>query len=387
MVLEEILEQKDNRLDKGEEFELSLHQLLQKLKIKFMKTVDCNQLMIDERAPYACQFRCKNYNRHYSCPPHSYTPKDFKEKLKIWDKVVIFAIASTLEEFWNEAHQKNIKEFTFLHKKILSRLTENYMRKILFDIEDFFKSWGFKVFGLAGGSCHSCKVCGLKEGTQCKRPHKMRMSLESVGVDVEKTFSQNGYDIAMPNYGSSIRAASLLIKGKLPKIDFCSKASPQIYISPQIIDINLLCDKRKIEFIRVLDIEEIGQKNTLICNSNCPCYDKNYSCPPYAKPINIKLWKKAILWKWKENSYKIHSYSKTIEFIHKKIFYQGHYFALPLRHCKCDYCETCTFEMRLNEITDLRMPCNRYKVLAPAMETCNIDIGQFGEGIFGLELI
>lgn len=387
MLLKEFQDSKSKELNTTEEFELALHPFINQLGIKFIKTIDCDQLIIDERAPYACQFKCRNYKRHYSCPPYSYTPSRFKEKLKKWDKVVIFTIASTLEEFWNEKHNKQIKKFSFLHKKILARLTENYMRKILFDMENFFRLWGYQVFGLAGGSCHSCRTCGLKEGTKCKKPDKMRMSLESVGIDVEKTFSQNGYDIEMPNIDSSIRAAGLLIKGNLPDINFCFQTSPQNYNSTKNTDFNPIMDEKKVEFIKIIDINEISQSNTVICNQKCPHYGNNYSCPPYVKNINLKLWNKAIIWKWNENPHKIHSYSKTIEYVHRRIFYHGYYFALPLRHCQCDFCKECSFQKKINDQTDMREPCNRYRVLAPAMETCNIDMKQFGEGLFGIELI
>jgi len=370
-----------------EEFEQSLYQLICKLEIKFIKTINCNQLIIDKRAPYACQYGCKNYNRHYSCPPYSYSPSVFKDKLKKWDNVVIFAIAKTLEEFWIGKHKRDLKKFSFWHKKILSRLTENYMRKILFDIENFFKNRGYLVFGLAGGSCHSCRTCGLKEGKKCKKPYKMRMSLESLGIDVEKTFTQNGYDIAMPNYGSSIRAAGLLIKGNLPNIFFNFQTSPQQFRQAKKINLELLFDRKKIEFLEEIDIRNIIQKQTPICKSDCPHYNNNYSCPTFANPINLNLWSKAIIWKWNKNPYKTHSYSKTIELIHKRIFYQGHYFALPLRHCQCDYCNICSYKEKINDKTDLRNPCKRYKVLAPAMESQNISMNQFGDGLFGIELI
>jgi len=292
-----------------------------------------------------------------------------------------------LEEFWNKKHNKNIKKFSFLHKKILSRISENYMRKILYEVENFFESWGYTTFGLAGGSCHLCRICGLKEGIECKKPEKMRMSLESVGIDVEKTFTQNGFDITMPNHNSSIRAAGILIKGNLENFQFIFQKSPQKFIYPKNINLDQLYDKKKIEFLEIINIENIIRKRKRICNKECPNYNNNYACPPFAKPINLNLWNKAIIWKWKNNPYKIHSYSKTLEFIHKNIFYQGYYFALPLRHCHCDYCDQCAYKEKINDKTDLRKPCIRYKVLAPSMESQNIDMSQFGEGIFGVELI
>ncbi|MHA1380632.1 MAG: DUF2284 domain-containing protein [Candidatus Helarchaeota archaeon] len=387
MLQEKLLDFEECKIPIDKVFFQRLSNLLEELEINFIKSIDTNQLIIDERAPYACQFGCRNYNTHYSCPPHSFSPQIFREKLRKWDKVILFTISKTLEEFWNEERHREIEKFSFYHKKIVSRLTENRMHKILIKVEEFFKEWGLSVFGLAGGSCHSCKICGLKEGKSCKKPEKMRMSLESVGIDVERSFSLNGYDIAMPNFGSSIRAAGLLVKGNLSDINITRKKSPQKYIPEKKIDLNLILDEKKIEKIEFIDIDDIIIRKSAICNENCQHYNRNYSCPPYVNRINLNLWSKGILWKWKKNSFKIHSYSRTIEYIHKKIFHLGHYFALPLRHCRCDFCSTCSFQEKGNNKYVIPEPCKRYKVLAPAMEALNIDMKQFGDGIFGIELI
>jgi predicted metal-binding protein len=43
-----------------------------------------------------------------------------------------------------------------------------------------------KLKFLSSGSCRLCKKCNLEKKLPCKHPDKMRFSLESCGINVEK---------------------------------------------------------------------------------------------------------------------------------------------------------------------------------------------------------
>lgn len=44
----------------------------------------------------------------------------------------------------------------------------------------------FQGYALLSGSCRLCKPCQCKEGLPCKRPNKMRYSMEATGLNVQQ---------------------------------------------------------------------------------------------------------------------------------------------------------------------------------------------------------
>ena len=374
--------------------EKELVELAAEHDISFIQIIDIKNVIIDLRSFYSCKYGCKNFNRKYSCPPFSLSLDNFKKKMNVYSKVLLVTITRNIETFYKFKQNQNINKISYYRRKFYSRLSELEIWRILEKIEALFTKYNLKFKGLAAGSCHKCKECGTNYLIGCKKPNKMRMSMESVSIDVIRTLSYAGYPIDLINTTSITRCIAILIKDShFPSIHYTFKESPHNFIDVynEIKNINVdftkvIVDTKKIEWLRIIDISEIKITSKPICNRNCMNYNKNYSCPPYSTPINLSMWCKAIIWKWKKNPFKKHSYNNTIKYIHKQVFRSGYYFSLSLRHCQCDECIQCSFNKFLKN-KKIPEPCQSYLILAPAMESMNIDMSQFGAGLFGIELI
>jgi len=138
-------------------------------------------LVPEQRIRKLCfENKCGNYRNHYMCPPYVGSIGEIKARLKKFQRGVLLQYSKSLDvRNDNESLKQSKIDF---HNKILQ-------------LEEFLRNEGIKhVWGMIGGSCELCEVCGAKLGEPCPYPDKARTSLESIAIDVSALLDKFGWD-------------------------------------------------------------------------------------------------------------------------------------------------------------------------------------------------
>jgi predicted metal-binding protein len=342
--------------------------------LAFMRTVPAEMLEFDQRAKYMCKFGCKNYNRRYSCPPESLTVLDRLQKHKYrW--AILLATTYKIDSGYSR-----------YMIKALNQRKEYEIQRICNQIGNILDSNDIGHLLLSGGPCRQCKQCSLTRNEVCRKPEFSQVSMEAVCIDCQKTMHNAGFDFQMPNNGSINRCGCILTnKDELSSIYLNNIESHQKLIHPSKEQTLEMCSRLLFEYPQLYDSVQLISLAE-ICKEGPPCescqrYGTSFSCPPYSEKMEIDLWNFGIVWRWQKNDRKKYSYNVALRTIHRAFFSLGYYFALSLRDCYCEECKPC------NYLRSEKPICNSRQLLSPSMQSQGINLCQFGEGKFGLELI
>ena len=117
-----------------------------------------------------CASGCSNYNRKWSCPPHS---KTFDTICKEFDSALLICMYMDVSEFDFIQHKyQKIRAANMVLKSLSNKASRN--------LEEYLEG-----YALLNGSCNLCNPCNGKLGLPCKKKDLMRYSLESTGINVE----------------------------------------------------------------------------------------------------------------------------------------------------------------------------------------------------------
>ncbi len=146
-----------------------------RINIELSLTLINKENLIDyENKPYfqnLCKEGCVNYGKKWACPPYSPTYTEIAEK---YNYAIILLLHCDLRQF---SHTKTEYMKIKASNSILRSRSDRFIRFL----ED-------KLTGtvLSNGSCRLCKPCNRSNSSFCKKPHLMRYSMESLGLNVEK---------------------------------------------------------------------------------------------------------------------------------------------------------------------------------------------------------
>lgn len=139
-----------------------------KLKVDaYIEFTKCSSLNVNKKLfTKMCLEGCVNFDKKYCCPPFS---PEFKSYVKQRNLMVLLLKM-------NLGQLKEYKEYHRLRigNVVIKSRAEKMMRKL-----ETYTNTKF----LSNGACRLCKPCQRKIGKPCKRPKKMRYSLEALGVD------------------------------------------------------------------------------------------------------------------------------------------------------------------------------------------------------------
>ena len=108
-----------------------------------------------------CKYGCENYNKCYSCPPHSVEPDKMRKILREYKRAIL--VAAKTKDL--EAQQK--------------------FRKALIEMErELFLTKYYKAFALVPCCCNECEKCAVHDGKGCRKPNESRPCIEGTGIDV-----------------------------------------------------------------------------------------------------------------------------------------------------------------------------------------------------------
>jgi predicted metal-binding protein len=347
---------------------------LKESPLAFFKVVPLEELRFDERAKYMCKFGCKNYGRKYSCPPESLKLlQQLMKRRYRW--AILFA---TTYKVPDPSRRYQVRALNLQKELEIQRISR--------ELAAILSDHNVDHHMLSGGPCRRCKDCALKYKNACKKPTFKQVSMEAVGIDCQITMHCAGFDFEMPTNGSINRCGCILTDiGEFSEIHLNSIRSLQQYRPATYKLAREMCERLNREYSHLFESVELipvsdVTKGVPTCNS-CRNWGKNFACPPYSEQIDIGLWDFAAVWKWEQNNRKKDRYNIALKTIHAAFFSLGYYFALSIRDCYCDECDTCA---RLNVENQF---CSYRKLLSPSLQSQHIDPRQFGEGRFGLELL
>ena len=130
-------------------------------------------VLLPELREFCEQNACGAYGKNYTCPPHIGEINDLIEKLKTYNKAVIWQNIYPLEDSFDyEGMMDAKKDHDIQTREVADKIyTEPGMTRTLI---------------LGAGGCTLCESCAANDDTPCKNPSKALSSLEAYGINVSK---------------------------------------------------------------------------------------------------------------------------------------------------------------------------------------------------------
>ena len=153
----------------------------QELGIEICYKFDSKMLVPTERIRAFCkQNKCGDYGNNYMCPPNVGTLEEIGIKLRGFNNGLLLRYSKSLDVKGDKEGVRQTK--VDFHNKILQ-------------MEEFLGKEGTgRIWGMIGGSCGLCDICGVRVGEPCPYPDKARTSPEAIGIDVEWLLDRFGLD-------------------------------------------------------------------------------------------------------------------------------------------------------------------------------------------------
>jgi len=118
-----------------------------------------------------CKKGCPNYNNKWACPPCS--PKYFQNAKGVSTDLLVSFYCNLNQFYYTKTEYMKVKA----SNSILKSRMDRFMREL--EVKYTGKM-------LSNGSCRLCKPCNRKDNLPCKKPLKMRYSMEALGLNVDQ---------------------------------------------------------------------------------------------------------------------------------------------------------------------------------------------------------
>lgn len=119
-----------------------------------------------------CQ-QCDNYNHKWSCPPLSFDPKTYLNQYKF-----IYLISVQINYTNDTINSLTTKEEVNIFTRKTLRKLKNKIATALLNLEND------NTTSLSSGGCSYCCKCSRVINQPCKKPDKMRYSLDCFGINL-----------------------------------------------------------------------------------------------------------------------------------------------------------------------------------------------------------
>jgi predicted metal-binding protein len=161
------------------------------------KTISTSEVVIDERVRAKCMYpRCDTYGTCANCPPYIWDLDGSRRLVDLFHHAVFFKVEAPFDE-----DLEALREADLLNYRIVSAIEA-----------DAFYDGHYLAVGFGGQSCRS-GLCSNKEcaalipGQECRNPTKSRPNMHSMGMDVCKMATRQGWE--MYPVGVSTRAGDV----------------------------------------------------------------------------------------------------------------------------------------------------------------------------------
>jgi len=159
------------------------------------KSISADEIEIADWVRWKCEYGCRAYGKHLTCPPYTQTPEETREFIKGYEKALI----ARFEDVQPDTAVPPANIHHFLWNAILK------MHDTMFELERHtFLSGYYKAFAMGALPCSYCDDClpervgfVLDQASKrfCEHQHKARPSMEACGIDVFATVRKVGYEI------------------------------------------------------------------------------------------------------------------------------------------------------------------------------------------------
>jgi predicted metal-binding protein len=145
---------------------------IRKLGATYCQFIPSYLLVPEERIrTYCYQNICGSYNVHLTCPPHTGTIGEIKQKLKKFKTGILIQYSENINV--QEDHDGLRRTKLKFHHIVLE--IEKYLKRKM-NLEN--------IWGMIGGNCALCDECAGYRGKPCMYPDKARISMEALAIDV-----------------------------------------------------------------------------------------------------------------------------------------------------------------------------------------------------------
>jgi predicted metal-binding protein len=160
---------------------MEIDEFAEKIGVEIAGRFEPEMIIPEERIRAFCrENKCGNFGRNYMCPPSVGSIEEISFKLKSYRSGILVRYTRAIDV--HRDRERVFKTQIDFHHKIIQ-------------IEEFLKAQGqTRVWGLVGGNCRLCPVCGAVTGEPCLLPGQARMSLEAIGIDVLGLLAKLGLD-------------------------------------------------------------------------------------------------------------------------------------------------------------------------------------------------
>ena len=133
------------------------------------RVIDGSDIPFSGSVREACEANhCGKYGSSWTCPPGVGSIAEWEEKIKKYEKAVVFTCKHTIEDSFDFEGMMAAQKCT---KQVLAHVIEQ------------FQAAGEEYLALGCGSCDLCNACTYPNAP-CRFPHKAIPSVEACGIDV-----------------------------------------------------------------------------------------------------------------------------------------------------------------------------------------------------------
>jgi predicted metal-binding protein len=157
-------------------------------------------VILDERVRMHCQLNlCGNYEKNLMCPPFLPTVAENRILLSNYT----FALLLQLQQLFVQPDKESMRQAFNDTARRFGQMAVSLERKAFND--------GFPLaMALGAGECKLCADCSIQNGDHnCINPGAARPSMEGMGIDVVKTFTNAG--LALDFKTDQLTVAGLLL--------------------------------------------------------------------------------------------------------------------------------------------------------------------------------
>ncbi len=159
------------------------------------KVIAIDAIEVAEWVLWKCEYGCKAYGKHLTCPPYTPGPEETRKLLSSYEKAVITR--------FDDVQPNDKVPPAHIHHFLWDAIFK--MHDTMFELERYtFLSGYYKAFAMTALPCTYCQDClPEREGFDldyaskrfCQHQDKVRPSMEACGIDVYKTVRSVGYEV------------------------------------------------------------------------------------------------------------------------------------------------------------------------------------------------
>lgn len=151
--------------------------MFQQPEIYQYKFIDSSTIPFSQMVADACQTNmCGKYGTCWTCPPAIGMMQELEEKIKCYNKAVVFTAKYELEDWFDYEGMVEGQKKT-MH--------------ILSNIADELREEGRDIMVLGCAGCNICEKCTYPEAP-CRFPQKAIVSVEACGINVVELAEKTG---------------------------------------------------------------------------------------------------------------------------------------------------------------------------------------------------